>query len=292
MLGDGSVSDTQRVRLDIAYAGGAFHGWAAQPGLRTVEGMLAEALATITRGTVALTVAGRTDAGVHAAWQVAHVDIASEVWDGLPGRSTRSSGEALADRLNGVLGHMCEADPDVIVRSAAPVADTFDARFSACGRHYRYLAADLRALACPWRLDVAVAKRPLDVAAMGEAARALIGEHDFLPFAKPRPGATTIRHLKQLDVSRTPDGLVAFTLHADAFCHSQVRFMVGALMRVGERARPIGWIGDVLRAGVRDSAVPVAPARGLTLVRVDYPAPENYAAQAERARVVRTLPAR
>ncbi len=283
------AADRVRVRLDVAYNGARFHGWAAQPGLRTVEGVLADALATVVRAPVQLTVAGRTDAGVHAAAQVAHVDLDAEAWGRLPGRSDRGSGDALVDRLNGVLRRESEGRWDVVVRAATQTTPDFDARFSALGRHYCYRLADSAGVWPPTRDDVAFHRRALDTAAMAEAATALLGEHDFLPFAKPREGATTIRTLKQLDVTRE-DGLVTFRLMADAFCHSQVRFMVGALTRVGEGARPVGWVGDVLAAGVRDSAVPLAPAEGLTLEGVDYPDPANYAAQAARARIVRTLP--
>lgn len=278
-----------RVRLDIAYAGTHFHGWAAQPGLRTVEGVVREALEVLARTDVTLTVAGRTDAGVHAAGQVAHVDLEGETWRRLPGRSQRTSAQALTDRLGGILARITGGANDVIVRSAAHVPDTFDARFSALGRHYRYLLCDSPEAACPWRADVASTRRVLDVGAMAEAARALLGEHDFLPFARPREGATTIRTLRQLDVERTAEGLVSFAVHADAFCHSQVRFMVGALERVGQGLRPVSWIGDVLAAGVRDSSVPLAPAAGLTLLGVDYPSEDDYGAQAQRSRVRRTL---
>lgn len=279
----------QRVRLDIAYCGSDFHGWAAQPGLRTVEGTIAQALATIVRTPVRLTVAGRTDAGVHASGQVANVDFAQDVWVGLPGRSQRTPEEALLSRLCGVLAQQTQGRRDVVIRGVSAVPETFDARFSALGRHYRYLMSDTVRTACPWRLDVAEHRRGLDVEAMARAAHRLLGEHDFLPFAKPREGATTIRTLKQLDVARTASGLVEFRLHADAFCHSQVRFMVGALTRVGEGQRCEDWIGEVLAAGVRDPAVPLAPARGLTLVGVDYPDEADYAEQARRARVVRSL---
>lgn len=279
-----------RVRLDLTYDGTDFHGWAAQPGLRTVEGVLTEALGTLTRVPVHLTVAGRTDAGVHAASQVAHVDLPRTVWEALPGRSDRTPSDALAARLAALLARESAGRLDCVVRSAQVVPATFDARFSALGRHYRYLLADDPAAWVPTRRDVTWHRHRLDVARMAAAAPALLGEHDFLPFAKPREGATTIRTLRRLDVTRTPDGLVAFRLHADAFCHSQVRFMVGALMRVGAGNRPVTWIADVLEAGVRDSAVPLARPEGLTLERVDYPDPAGYAAQVRRAKVVRTLP--
>lgn len=275
-----------RVRLDLAYDGSAFAGWARQPGLRTVQGEVEDALAVVLRlaRPAGLTVAGRTDTGVHARGQVAHVDVALEAWTALPGRSTRSPGVALIDRLGAVLA------PDVVVRCAAPAPQGFDARFSAVWRRYAYRLVDDVARRDPLsRSSVVWHRRPLDVAAMAQAATALLGEHDFAAFCRPREGATTIRELLSFSWSRTPDGVVVADVRADAFCHSMVRALVGACLAVGEGRRPAPWPAEVLAAGFRDPTVGVAPARGLTLEEVGYPADAEVGARAVRARAVRSF---
>lgn len=252
------VGGLVRLRLDVAYDGTDFSGWARQPGRRTVQETIETAIATVLRlaGPPSTTVAGRTDAGVHASGQVAHVDVASDV-----------DPVELQRRLGGVL----PADLSVTRVQLAPAG--FDARFAALGRHYRYRVAD-RATDPLRRHDTLSWKRPLDEIAMHAAAQGLVGEHDFAAYCRPREGATTTRTLRALDVTRD-DGVVLITAHADAFCHNQVRAMVGALLAVGDGRRTVEWPGEVLRAKVRDSAVNVAPPHGLTLVAVDYPADED-----------------
>jgi len=259
-----------RLRLDIAYDGTEFSGWARQPERRTVEQTIADALATVLRlgEPPALTVAGRTDAGVHATGQVAHVDLTPPV-----------ELDGLARRLAGVL------PADVVIRRVAVAPTGFDARFSALARHYHYRIGDgspdpLR------RRDTLAWTRPLDAATMDRAAQGLVGEHDFAAYCRPREGATTIRTLRRLSVDRD-DEVVVIGAEADAFCHNQVRAMVGALLAVGEGRRPPDWPRQVLDAGVRDSAVTVAPPHGLTLVRVDYPADAQLAERASIARARR-----
>ena len=263
-----------RLRLDIAYDGTEFSGWARQPGLRTVEETLARALGTALRlpDVPVLTVAGRTDAGVHATGQVAHVDVpeSSEV-------------ETLPRRLAGLL------PGEIVVRRITVAAPGFDARFSATGRRYRYRVTDLPPDPLR-RKDTLAWPRPLDAPAMDEAAAGLVGEHDFAAYCRPREGATTVRTLRRLRVEREPDGVVVATVEADAFCHNQVRSMMGALLAVGEGRRPTSWPAEVLTAGVRDSAVTVAPPHGLTLVHVDYPPADQLAAQAAKTRQVRRPP--
>jgi tRNA pseudouridine38-40 synthase len=246
-----------RIRLDVAYDGAGFHGWAAQLGLRTVEGELSAALATVLRvPSVGLTCAGRTDTGVHARGQVVHLDLAE-----LP-----EGGEWLVRRVNGVV-----AD-DLRVHRAAEAPDGFDARFSALWRRYAYRVADRPSLVDPLRRGHVLAwPRPVDEALMNAAAPALVGEHDFASFCKQREGATTIRTLLDLAWSREPDGLLVAHVRADAFCHSMVRSLVGCLLAVGEGRRSVEWAADVLAAERRDSAVTVAPAHGLTLEEVGYP---------------------
>jgi tRNA pseudouridine38-40 synthase len=260
-----------RVRLDLAYDGTDFSGWARQPGRRTVEETITAALATVLRldAPPDLTVAGRTDAGVHATGQVAHVDLPA---DHEPAQIQR--------RLAGVL------PADVVVRRVSVAPDGFDARFSATGRRYRYRVSDgpsdpLR------RRDTLDWPKALDPAAMTSAAAGLVGEHDFAAFCRPREGASTVRRLHRLDAQRDADGVVVVAAEADAFCHNQVRATVGALLAVGDGRRPLDWPAQVLAARVRDSAVTVAPPHGLTLVAVDYPPDGELAARAAVTRARR-----
>jgi tRNA pseudouridine38-40 synthase len=262
-----------RIRLDVAYDGAGFHGWAAQPGLRTVEGELAAAMATVLRvPAVDLTCAGRTDAGVHARGQVVHVDL-----DALP-----EGAERLARRLNGVLAE------DLRVRRAVEAPAGFDARFAAIWRRYAYRIADQPEAVDPLRRGHVLRwGKPLDDQRMNAAALSLVGEHDFAAFCKQREGATTIRTLLELVWTREADGLLVAHVRADAFCHSMVRSLVGCLVAVGEGRRDVAWPGSVLEAGVRDSAVTVAPAHGLTLEEVGYPPDAELAARVEVTRARR-----
>lgn len=271
-----------RLRLDLGYDGTDFHGWAKQPSLRTVEATLEEALALVLPLVATpLTCAGRTDTGVHARAQVAHVDVPFEAM--ALGRRTVAP-DALIRRINGVL------PPDVRVHRIAEAAPGFDARFSALWRRYCYRIADAPDLVDPLLRNTVLARqRVLDLAAMNDAATRLIGEHDFAAFCRRRPGATTIRTLHGLSWARDPAGLAVADVRADAFCHSMVRALVGCLIPVGEGRRDPEWAGEVLRSGVRDPGVTVARARGLTLEEVAYPADADLATQAEAARVVRTL---
>ena len=275
-----------RLRLDLAYDGTDFHGWATQPGLRTVQGLLEAALAQVLRVEAApVTCAGRTDTGVHARGQVVHVDVAPDVLAASAGRSADPPTEALLRRLNGVL------PADVRVRGLREVPEAFDARFSAVWRRYAYRIADHPALADPLvRRAVLARPRRLDLDAMNAAASGLIGEHDFAAFCKRREGATTVRTLLDLSWGRDAEGLAVASVRADAFCHHMVRSLVGALVAVGEGRRPPSWAAEVLAAGVRDAAVTVVPAHGLTLEEVGYPDDAGLAAQATAARRVRVAP--
>lgn len=188
-------------------------------------------------------------------------------------------------RLAGVL------PPDLVVRRATQVSDAFDARFSATGRRYCYRLADTLHRPDPLRRGQVVWVRDaLNPTSMQTAAAALLGEHDFTAYCRPRAGATTIRTLRRLDVRRDASGLVVLDLEADAFCHRQVRALAGALMAVGTGRRDESWPGRVLAARRRDGAVHVAPAHGLTLEEVTYPADDQLAAQAERSRAIRGAP--
>jgi tRNA pseudouridine38-40 synthase len=279
------VSSLVRLRIDLAYDGDGFHGWARQDGLRTVQGDLEAAVDTVLRTTgTALTVAGRTDTGVHARGQVAHVDLDPDLLREVTGRGDVAPEGALLRRLNGVLA------TDVRVRRIAAAPDGFDARFSAVWRRYCYRIADDPTVVDPLtRGHVLAWPRRLDLERMNAAAALLLGEHDFASFCKKREGATTIRSLLDLSWSRV-DGVAEATVRADAFCHNMVRSLVGCLIAVGEGRRDPAWAGEVLGARTRDSGVTVVQAHGLTLEEVGYPADEELAAQSERSRVVRTLP--
>lgn len=283
---DAPAPATVRVRLDLGYDGADFHGWAAQPGQRTVQGVLEAALGTVLRiEPPSLTVAGRTDAGVHARGQVSHVDLPTAAWQQVPGRSEREPGDALVHRLAGVL------PPDIRVRAAAVAPTGFDARFSAVSRRYAYRISDTPGGPDPLlRRFVLAHNRTLDLAAMNAAAAGLLGEHDFAAFCRAREGATTIRTLRTLRWERDTARLVVATVEADAFCHNQVRAMVGALLAVGDGRRPIDWPATVLAAGVRDPAVTVVAPHGLTLEEVGYPPDHVLAERATRARNVRSMP--
>ncbi|MDN4490040.1 tRNA pseudouridine(38-40) synthase TruA [Demequina sp. SYSU T00068] len=283
------LPETVRARLDLSYDGTDFSGWATQPGLRTVQGVLEDALARVVRQEAhpRVTVAGRTDAGVHARGQVAHVDIDAGAWARMPGRAERTPAEGLLTRLNGVL------PDDAVVRSVAVASAGFDARFSATERRYAYRVTD----AVPdvlLRRHVLAVGRPLDVDALNAASSILRGLRDFAPFCKAREGATTIRELKELSWVRETDGpdtgLVVATVRADAFCHSMVRSLVGALLAVGEGRRDLDWFAAIASGSERSQAVAVAPPHGLTLEEVGYPEDAELAARAEATRGRRTLP--
>lgn len=269
-----------RVRLDLAYDGKDFSGWAKQTARRTVQGEIEDALRTVTRSsrTYDLTVAGRTDAGVHARGQVAHVDLPAEVW--------AEHAEKLLRRLAGRMA------PDVRVWRVAEAPAGFNARFSALWRRYAYRVADRPGGVDPLvRGHVLWHDRPLDVAAMNAAAARMTGEHDFAAYCKKREGATTIRTLQKLSwVRDEASGVITGTVQADAFCHNMVRALVGAMLFVGDGRRPDPWPAEVLAAGVRDPGVHVVRPHGLTLEEVAYPVDELLAARAVEARNVRTLP--
>jgi tRNA pseudouridine38-40 synthase len=272
-----------RIRIDLAYDGTDFRGWATQPRLRTVQGVLEAALATALRVPEAGVVcAGRTDTGVHARGQVVHLDVDDGALAASAGRSDDPPAEALLRRLNGIL------PPDVRVRRVAEAPDGFDARFSALWRRYAYRVADRPELVDPLtRGHVLAWPRPLDLAVLNEASAVLVGRHDFASFCKKREGATTIRTLLDLGWERDHEGVAVATVRADAFCHSMVRALVGCLLAIGEGRRPLSWAGEVLGARVRDPAVTVAHAHGLTLEEVGYPADDELAARAQRTRAKR-----
>ncbi|QLY31888.1 tRNA pseudouridine(38-40) synthase TruA [Nocardia huaxiensis] len=263
-----------RVRLDISYDGTDFIGWAKQPGLRTVQGVLEESLSKVQREPIQLTVAGRTDAGVHAEGQVAHFETHTEV-----------DGPKLVHRLARFL------PKDVRVKDVRLVPAEFDARFSAIRRHYAYRLTTAPYGAEPLQArHVVPCRSGVDLDAMREASRKLLGLHDFAAFCRRREGATTIRELQRFDWERDGDLLTAY-VSADAFCWSMVRSLVGGVLAVGEGRRTPDWIGGLLNERERSSSVTVAPAHGLSLIAVDYPADADLAARNAATREVRTVPA-
>lgn len=276
-----------RIRLDIAYDGTHFRGWARQPALRTVQGTIEDALARIVGSDTRLVVAGRTDAGVHASGQVAHVDLDEAQWERLASRHGRVAADpaaSLAGRIRGVLG----AYPDVTVHRSALAAEGFDARFSAVWRRYRYrLADDVAGFDPLRRLDTTAIRGRLDVDAMDAAAQTLIGLHDFAAYCKPREEATTIRTLLDYRWTRDDDGVLVAEVKADAFCHSMVRALVGACAAVGEGRLDVDDLVVLRDALTRTSEFKVLAARGLTLTEVGYPADDLLAARAEQTRARR-----
>lgn len=257
----------------MAYDGTDFSGWAIQPARRTVAGTLLGTLERIFGAgrAIGLTVAGRTDAGVHATGQVCHVDVPDDGWS--------HYGPSLVRRLAGLL------PADIRVTGVREVPPGFDARFSALSRRYAYRVDDAVYGAQPLRArDTLAWPRPLDIEAMSGASAGLCGLHDFAAFCKRRPHATTIRSVTRFDWRRDADAVLVATVQADAFCQSMVRSLIGALIAVGDGRRPVDWPARLLALTERASDVIVAPPHGLTLIGVDYPAESRYA---DRALVTR-----
>ena len=274
-----------RLRFDLAYDGTGFRGWARQPGLRTVQGTLEAAISRLLGGDPQLVVAGRTDAGVHASGQVAHLDLTDAQRERLA-KARNPDPEALAARMTGVLGQY----PDVAVHRTSLAPDGFDARFSAVWRRYSYRVADRVSGYDPLeRLRTTSVNAALDVEAMDAAARSLIGLHDFAAYCKWREGATTIRTLLEFDWHRDADGILVANVKADAFCHSMVRALVGACVAVGQGRLDVDDVVDIRDARERTSETKVLAARGLTLTEVGYPADDLLALRAEQTRARRSL---
>ncbi|MCV7146526.1 tRNA pseudouridine(38-40) synthase TruA [Mycobacterium riyadhense] len=279
------MSGTVRLRLDIAYDGTDFAGWAAQAGQRTVAGVLNEALTTVFRTPVRLRAAGRTDAGVHATGQVAHADVPVDALPNAYARSSRTGDAEFAPLLRR-LGRFLPTDVRIVDIARAP--SDFDARFSALRRHYSY-----RLSTAPYGVEPQQARyvtawpRALDIDAMNTASRELVGLHDFAAFCRHRDGATTIRDLQRLDWSRDGD-LITANATADAFCWSMVRSLVGALLAVGEHRRSAAWCRELLTATSRSSDFAAAPAHGLTLIGVDYPPDDELGSRVLITRDIRS----
>lgn len=262
-----------RVRLDLAYDGTDYKGWATQPGLPTVQGALEAGLAMIIRRPVRTVVAGRTDAGVHARGQVVHFDLTEAEWTAVTrNREALDPAPTLVRRLSGALSREQGA---LVIHQASLAPEGFDARFSALWRSYRYAISDSAEARDPLnRRFTYWHKTSLDVELMNAEARTVLGLHDFLTFCKPRDGATTIRELQDFGFSRDAHtGLITAHLQADAFCHNMVRALVAATVQVGEGRQPVGWVAGRLEAMVRDAQTRLAPPHALVLEHVEYPDP-------------------
>lgn len=261
-----------RLRIDLGYDGTNFHGWASQPNLRTVQGELEEALRVVLHldERPETTVAGRTDAGVHARGQVVHLDVAA-LNDDERNKMLRS--------LNGILPE------DLQVFAVTPVSQHFDARFAALARRYSYRYVDAPAVDPLERHTVVFHPWTLDVDLMNAASARLLGLNDYTAFCKRSEYGTSIRTLQEFSWHRDEYGVVVARIKADAFCHSMVRSMVGAMVHVGDGRKPVEWPKRLLDEGDRTSHV--APARGLVLEEVYYPADEDLLARQEFTRATR-----
>lgn len=287
------MGELVRLRLDISYEGTDFSGWAIQPDLRTVAGVLTDALQMLLRERLQLVVAGRTDAGVHAVGQVAHVEVSVESLRALAPRARSVPphpvpGDELSGARTGLLRRLAGVLPlDLRVRRITVAPAGFDARFAALRRHYRYrIGTGEWGVEPQHRRFVLARRRELDVASMTLAAAGLVGLRDFAAFCRPRDGASTVRHLQALAVHAVQDE-VRIDVTADAFCHSMVRALVGSLLSVGEMRVPVTRPAELQAAGQRSSQIHVAPAHGLTLMAVDYPPDGELAARTEITRARR-----
>ena len=254
-----------RLRIDLSYDGTNFSGWATQPGRRTIQDLVEQAIRTITQTKIESIVAGRTDAGVHAAGQVIHVDVPDSI-----------NLDEIAYKLNRIL------DEDIRIMRVSVAPEAFHARFSALRRKYTYKILDKNLPIPPInRYDIASWYRPLDAELMNSASSLVLGHHDFAAFCKFKEGGTTLRTLEEFHWERQGDLLVA-TVVADAFCYSMVRNLVGAVVCVADGRKEASWVGELLANKERVSDSLVFPARGLTLTSVEYPTNDQLL---ERAKV-------
>lgn len=294
-----------RIRLDFAYDGSGFYGWAKQPTLRTVQGELESALHKVLRvpegdesEPLRLTVAGRTDTGVHAAHQVCHLDVSQSVLENCIGHMSCDALSALEYRLRHVL------PADIAIHKVSEAPEGFDARFSALERTYVYritdnsgfVFVDPRMRGFVLKIDYA-----LDVDAMNQAAQMMVGLHDFGSFARPNPGGTTIREVKKAYWERIEQctserlvppleqGLLEFTIVADAFAHNMVRSLVNASVQIGMGKRTLDWFNEKIHNPIREGSTgPIAP-HGLTLENVAYPPDDELGVRADAIRARREL---
>lgn len=271
-----SADGFSRIRVDCQYDGSDFSGWSIQPDRRSVQSVIEEVLSRVLDCEITTTVAGRTDAGVHAQGQVFHFDIPNSLranWD--------------LDSLLYISNRILTSE--IRFTSIAQAPSDFHARYSALRRRYRYQLLDgARTLNPLERVATIAYHRELDESAMNQASTLLLGEHDFAAFCRAREGTTTIRCLEEFAWSRGDDGVLRASIVADAFCHNMVRSMVGAMMMVGDQRWDPNRPREILDSKVRHSHI--APAAGLTLMEVEYPAPAEYGQRAKRvtSRALRT----
>ena len=253
-------SGFRRLRIDLSYDGTNFAGWAKQPDQRTLQEEIEKALTVLTQSNIATIVAGRTDAGVHAEHQVIHTDV--------PEKTDITN---FTFRLNQLL------DEDIRINSVVYAPVNFHARFTASARTYKYKIIDGGRVTPPLdRYDSADWFRELDIDLMNQGSQLLLGEHDFFAFCKFREGGTTIRNLLQFDWARDEKGYAVATVKAESFRYNMVRNLVGAAVCVGEKRFEPEWMLKTLEDKVRIPDSYVFPAKGLTLVSVEYPAESEY----------------
>lgn len=284
---DASTSEpaTVRIRMRLAYDGSGFSGWATQPGRRTVQGSLEEALELLFRRPVRTTVAGRTDAGVHARGQVAHFDLTEAEYRALPRGKNLTEDQALLRRIRGVTSRI---GGEVFVHEARAAATGFDARFSALWRRYSYRIADGQHRWDPLTRSTTLwHPRELDPEILNAEVQVAVGRHDFLSYCRPKDFATTIRTLEEFCFVRKDDGILVASLRADAFCHNMVRTLIGAVLRVGDGQEEAGWIQRRLTEPVRDHRTRMAAPHPLVLEEVAYPDDNQLAFRAEATRARR-----
>ncbi|MFT4186163.1 MAG: tRNA pseudouridine(38-40) synthase TruA [Micrococcaceae bacterium] len=282
-----------RIKVTLAYDGSSFNGWGIQPNAPTVQGILEEALSTITGRLVRTTVAGRTDTGVHANGQVAHFDLEESEWQKFVCNYTDTS-EAFIRRIAGLVNLILSkrigrfAKGAIEIKAAEVVSEDFDARFAALWRRYSYTIEDKQFGWNPLnRNHVMHYRGQLDVSKMNIAAEMLLGKHDFIAFCKPRVGATTTRVLEEFFWERHGDELVTAHLKADAFCHHMVRSLVGATLMVGSGEREPKWLYERLKKQERNPEANIAPGHALVLEEIAYPDENQWAQRATLTRAKR-----
>lgn len=292
----GPASGRVRIRIDLAYDGAGFAGWARQPGLRSVQQVVEDALALVLREAVTVVVAGRTDAGVHATGQVVHVDVDAQRLAlltrghrGDPPRDAATGYEVgarlLLSRLRSALGRV----GDVAIHDVRVAPPGFDARFSAVWRRYEYRVSDRPGLRNPLQRGFVLAwPRAVDAARMHDAAQPLLGLHDWRAYCRPREGATTVRDLQRLEWRRDAEGLLVATVQADAFCHHMVRCLVGASLAVGEGRLAPEQLVAIRDRKDRGAAFTMVAGTGLVLAAVGYPPDDRLAIRAAQTRARRS----
>jgi len=280
---DQKVDGFSRYRIDFGYDGTDFAGFAKQPGQKTVQAELVKGLEVIfgkDNKDFAMRVAGRTDAGVHAQHQVVHIDLSPTQLKRI-GRNPD-----IASRVNTALPQ------DIRVFNFEKAPAGFDARYSAIYRRYRYKIADHASFLDPLSVRyVLKLKVNLDLKLMRQAAKQMVGLHDFGAFCKPRAGATTIRNLRYIRITRNRKvgNIVEVELKGDAFCHNMVRSLTGALVAVARGRASVGDVKNRLISANRTGSFKVLGGRGLSLIEVGYPRDAKLAEQAEKARKLRSL---